>query len=262
MTNREFFQRIRPYDRFPSRAPRVAASDDPRRELARFACLSAGLLLIVLLVTDRHRFDFVAQLPNGTSIVLYAPDANRPVAAPVAAATNAAADSSVQEQAYDSVMALFNRDGNAVAPMTPVAKPASSNATGVAAPVAATVRSGMVVLTDGMEGRDMPSQNLVDRAVGVVGGFVNRDAIERIVRTQASAAGDMLDDLRLVTARHMTFFEDTLGIDRSEGATWLIVMAAGLLVFTLFLLIVGTMNERARDGRFMHPLSMHYATRR
>jgi len=262
MTNREFFQRIRPYDRFPSRAPRVAAPDDPRRELTRFACLGAGLLLIVLLVTDRHRFDFVGQLPNGTSIVLYAPDPSRPVAAPVAAATNAPADSSVQEQAYDSVMALFNRDGGAVVPMTPEAKLASLNATSAASPVAASVHSAMVVLTDGMEGRDMPSQNLVDRAVGVVGGFLNRDAIERLVRTQANAAGDMLADLRLVTARHMTFFADTFGIDRSEGATWLIVMAAGLLVFTLFLLIVGTMNERGLDGRFMHPQAMHYATRR
>jgi hypothetical protein len=262
MTNREFFQRIRPYDRFPSRAPRVAAPDDPRRELTRFACLGAGLLLIVLLVTDRHRFDFVGQLPNATAIVLYAPDPSRRVAAPVAAATNAAADSSVQEQAYDSVIALFNRDGSAVAPMTPVAKPASPNATSVASPVAANVQSGMVVLTDGMEGRDMPSQNLVDRAVGVVGGFVNRDAIQRFVRTQGNAAGDMLDDLRLVTARHMTFFEDTLGIDRREGATWLIVMAAGLLVFTLFLLIAGKMNERALDDRYMHPQAMHYATRR
>ncbi|MGH7947704.1 MAG: hypothetical protein ACREQF_00560 [Candidatus Binataceae bacterium] len=260
MTNREFFQRIRPYDRFPSRAPRVAAVDDPRRELIRFAFLGACLLLVVLVITDRHRFDFVGQLPNGTSIVLYAPDPKRAAPAPVA--PTVAASSSVQDRAYDSVMALFNRDGSAVVPMPGAKTQDSGDASSPVPHAASNIGSGMVALTDGTEGRATQSQNLVDRAVAVVGGLVDRDSLERTVRAQTAAAGDMLDDLRLITARHMTFFEDELGIDRSEGAMWLIVMAAGLLVFTLFLLIAGKMNARAYDNRFMQPRAVQYATRR
>ncbi|MGH7864177.1 MAG: hypothetical protein ACREQB_04250 [Candidatus Binataceae bacterium] len=261
MTNREFFRRIRPYDRFPARAPRVAAAD-PRRELIRFAFLGAGLLSVVLLVTDRNRFDFVGQLPNGTSIVLYAPEANRPVAPAVVAPTEVRGDSSIQAQAYDSVMALFNRDGSTLADNAAVATPLSSNPTRAAAPAAPEMYSGVVVLTDGSEGAVTPSQNLVDRAVAAIGGLVNRDSLGQFVRTKAKATGDMLDELRFVTARHMTFFEDQFGIDRSAGATWLIVMGAGLLVFTVLVLLIGKMSARADDNYFAHAHAMRYAARR
>jgi hypothetical protein len=261
MTNREFFQRVRPDARFPSQAPRVATPADFHRELIRFGVLIAGLLLAVVFAMDRHRFDFITELPNGAAIVLYAPDPNRVRSAPATAAADDGADFATQALAYASVMSLFNPDQSAAAPATPVPAAASPRAHRAATPLAPQAPNRLVAFTDGAEAVGQAPNNLVDRAVAFVGGVVDRDALSRWMKVGAAAGADQLDELRWLAATHMTFLEDEFGIARTTGATWAIILATGLMVFVLLMALTQTMLMTSREDRFARSQVFRYARR-
>ncbi len=261
MTNREFFQRVRPDARFPSPARRVAAPTDLHRELIRFGVLIAGLLFAVVFAMDRSRFDFIARLPNGAAIVLHAPDPNRVRPAPATVAADSDADFATQALAYASVMSLFNRDSSAIVPTTPAAKNALPRAERVATSLGSEASNGFVTLTDGAEGVGQAPRNLIDRAVAFVGGIVDRDALSRLIDGGAAAGADLLDELRWLAATHMAFVEDAFGIARTTGATWAIILSTGLMVFVLLMALTQTMLMTSREDRFARTHVFRYARR-
>lgn len=256
MTNREFFQRVRPGERFPARAPRALPARRPRRELLRFFVLIGGLALAVLLVMDTSRLAFFANMPNGAAIVLSAPQELPSAPAPVVVASLPAMHSHGHREAFADIAPFFPAESASATQHAPALGTSTSraDASRPAGPFA-SARSALGALQASFAGAMQSSGEWI----ASLSGALSPASLRAWAKARMHEVADALDDLRWHAAGRLTFLEDALGLSGAAGATWLIVGTVAAFVFVLLLGMGGTIARTARDDRFVRAHAFRHA---